>query len=162
MDSKLVQIFNKQINHEFYSAYLYFAMSTYFSEIAMDGFSKFMKHKASMKLCCAQKIYDYIILRGEKLIFSKIDEPSADWINVSDIFTSALSHEEFIYECVLELYRTANETKDYAAVEFVKKMLDKQIETLSIFRKILFKVKNQNVISLDIKMLDDKINSFGY
>ena len=28
MDSKLIQEFNKQINLEFYSAYLYFAMST--------------------------------------------------------------------------------------------------------------------------------------
>ena len=87
METKLIQAFNKQINHEFYSAYLYFAMSTYFDEIAMNGFSKFMKHKASEKLDCAQKIYDYIILRDEKLTFSKIEEPSVDWINVSDIFS---------------------------------------------------------------------------
>ena len=63
MDSKLLQAFNKQINHEFYSAYLYFAMSTYFSEIAMQGFCDFMKHKTSEKLDCAQKTYDYLILR---------------------------------------------------------------------------------------------------
>ena len=34
MDEKLIKSFNKQINHEFHSAYLYFAMSTYFAEIA--------------------------------------------------------------------------------------------------------------------------------
>ena len=96
MDTKLITAFNKQINHEFYSAYLYFAMSTYFNEIAMQGFCDFMKHKASQKLDSAQKIYDYLILRDEKLIFSKIEEPSVDWINVSDVFSCALSHEEFM------------------------------------------------------------------
>ena len=159
MDEKLIQVFNKQINHEFYSAYLYFAMSTYFSEIAMDGFSSFMKHEAGIKLCRAQKIYDYIILRGEKLTFSKIEEPIVDWINVSDIFSSALSHEEFILERIMELYKTAKETQDYASIEFISKILDKQVQTVSIFRKILYKIKNQNIISTDIKILDETINT---
>ena len=61
MDTKLLQAFNKQINHEFYSAYLYFAMSTYFSEISMQGFCDFMRHKTSQKLDCAQKIYEYLM-----------------------------------------------------------------------------------------------------
>ena len=61
MDSKLIQEFNKQINLEFYSAYLYFAMSTYFDEIIMNGFCSFMKQKASSKLSVAQMIYDYLI-----------------------------------------------------------------------------------------------------
>ena len=94
MESKLIDAFNKQINHEFYSAYLYFAMSTYFDEIAMQGFCDYMKHKASEKLNNAQKIYDYIILRDEKLTLLKIDEPSIDWINATDLFSSALSCEE--------------------------------------------------------------------
>ncbi len=81
MDSKLTQNFSKQINTEFYGAYLYFAMSTYFEEIAMKGFSSFMKHKASEKLNNAQKIYEYIILRDEKLSIYKIYEQNIDCIN---------------------------------------------------------------------------------
>ena len=50
MDNKLIQAFNKQINHEFYSAYLYFAMSTYFDEIMMRGFSGLAKNRAKEKL----------------------------------------------------------------------------------------------------------------
>jgi len=116
LETKLLSAFNKQINHEFYSAYLYFAMSTYFSEIAMQGFCDFMKHKTSEKLQSAQKTYDYLILRDEKLIFSKIEEPSADWINVSDVFSSALSHEEFMLSQIKELYEIANEVNDIAAM----------------------------------------------
>lgn len=158
METKLVQAFNKQINHEFYSAYLYFAMSTYFDEIAMCGFSKFMKHKAAEKLGCAQKIYDYIILRDEKLTFSKIEEPSVDWINVSDIFSTALSHEEFMLAQIQELYRTAREADDIAALEFIAELLNSAVAAVGHYRKLVFRVKNSNVISSNIEHLDEVIN----
>lgn len=154
MNTKLIQEFNKQINLEFYSAYLYFAMSTYFDEIVMTGFSSFMKHKASYKLSIAQKIYDYLILRDEKLTFMKIEEPNIDWINVSDVFSSALSHEEFMLSQVLDLYKTARETDDIAALEFINTLLTKTQKDVSVWRKINVKIKSSNVISANINNLD--------
>lgn len=161
MKEKLLNAFNKQINHEFYSAYLYFAMSTYFSEIAMMGFCEYMKHKAAQKLQLAQKIYDYIILRDEKLVFSKIEEPSIDWINVSDIFSSALAHEEFMYEQVKELYNEARNSDDIAACEFISEILQNQVKEVGCFRKISFKIKNANIVSSNIEHLDYTINNIS-
>ena len=160
MDIKLIQIFNKQINHEFYSAYLYFAMSTYFDEIAMKGFSNYMKHKASEKLNCAQRIYDYIILRDEKLTFSKIEEPEADWINVSDIFSTALSHEEFMHAQIQELYKTAREVDDIAAMEFISELISKQVEAIGQFRKLNFRIKNTNSICENMEYLETIIGEY--
>lgn len=159
MDIKLLQAFNKQINHEFYGAYLYFAMSTYFCEIAMQGFCDFMKHKTSQKLNSAQKTYDYLILRDEKLMFSKIEEPSVDWINVSDVFASALAHEEFMLTQIKELYLAAKEADDIAAMEYISEMLLEQTKCVGHFRKLVFRVKNANVISANIEYLDGVINS---
>ncbi|MBR5303236.1 MAG: ferritin [Candidatus Gastranaerophilales bacterium] len=159
MDAKLLQAFNKQINHDFYSAYLYFAMSTYFSEIAMQGFCDFMKHKTSEKLENAQKIYDYLILRDEKLMFSKIEEPSVDWINVSDVFTSALSHEEFILSQIKELHKIARETDDVAAMEYSSHLLNEQVKCVGRFRKLVFRIKNTNIVNANIEYLDGVINS---
>ena len=159
MDTKLLSAFNKQINHEFYSAYLYFAMSTYFSEIAMQGFCDFMKHKTSEKLESAQKTYDYLILRDEKLMFSKIEEPSVDWINVSDVFSTALTHEEFMLSQIKELHQIAREADDIAAMEYVSHMLDKQVKCVGHFRKLVFRIKNANIITTNIEHLDEVINS---
>ena len=160
MDTKLLQTFNKQINHEFYSAYLYFAMSTYFSEIAMEGFCNFMKHKAGEKLNDAQKIYDYLILRDEKLIFSRIEEPSIDWINVSDVFSSALSHEEFMLTQTKELYQIAVEANDIASLEYISSLINKQIKCVGNFRKLIYRIKNSNIISPNIEHLDETIEKF--
>ena len=159
METKLLQVFNKQINHEFYSAYLYFAMSTYFSEIAMQGFCEFMKHKTSQKLTTAQKIYDYLILRDEKLIFSKIEEPSVDWINVSDVFSYALSHEEFMLTQIKELYKASREADDIAAMEYVSELINEQVKSVGCFRKLVYRIKNANVVSANIEHLDNIINS---
>ena len=159
METKLLQAFNRQINHEFYGAYLYFAMSTYFDEIVMKGFSSFMKHKASESLIVAQKIYDYIILRDEKLTFSKIEEPVNDWINVSDIFSGALSHEEYMLSQIDELYKIAVEVDDIAAIDFISKLLEKQIENVGCFRKLMFRIRNSNIISSSIEHLDSVINN---
>jgi len=160
MDIKLCEALNKQINQEFYSAYLYFAMSTYFDEIMMNGFAKFMRHKTCEKLQRAQKIYDYIILRDEKLSFSKIEEPSMDWINVTDIFSSALAHEEFILEQIKKLYEIASEVQDYAGIEFISKLLDIQVKDIGLIRKIVFRTKSSNIISTNIEQLDEKIIDF--
>lgn len=160
MDTKLLQAFNKQINHEFHSAYLYFAMSTYFNEIAMQGFCDFMKHKTAEKLENAQKTYDYLILRDEKLMFSKIEEPTIDWINVSDVFSSALSHEEFMLSQIKELYQNAKEADDIAAMEHISHMLNEQVKCVGNFRKLVFRIKNANIITANIEYLDSLISAF--
>ncbi len=154
METKLVDAFNKQINHEFYSAYLYFAMSTYFDEIAMKGFCDYMKHIASQKLNNAQKIYDYIILRDEKLTLLKIDEPSVDWINVSDLFSSALACEEFTLTKLYELYKIAKDADDVAAIEYVANLISKQVINVGKMRKLVFRIKNSNIISPNIEILE--------
>ena len=133
-------------------------MSTYFDEIVMKGFSSFMKHKASEALSVAQKIYDYIILRDEKLTFLKIEEPTADWINVSDIFSSALSHEEFMLAKIQELYKIANEYEDIAAIEYIFRLINAQTSEVAYFRKLMFRIKNSNLFPPNIELLDEVIS----
>lgn len=134
-------------------------MSTYFDEIMMKGFSSFMKHKASEALCTAQKIYDYIILRDEKLTFSKIEEPINDWINVSDIFSGALSHEEYMLSQINELYKVALEADDIPAIDFILKLVEHQTKNVGCFRKLMFRIRNSNVISSGIEHLDSIIKT---
>ena len=118
-----------------------------------------MKHKTSEKLDCAQKTYDYLILRDEKLIFSKIEEPSVDWINVSDVFSSALSHEEFMLTQTKELYSIAKEADDIAAMEYVSRLINEQVKCVGHFRKLIFRIKNANIVTANIEHLDGVINS---
>lgn len=157
MNTKLQEDFNSRINLEFNSAYLYFAMSTYFDEIYMSGFSSFMKEIALEKLTTAQKMYDYLIMRDEKLAFGRIIEPDTDWINISDIFSVSLSNEEFLLEKTKELYKIAQATNDIGTMEFLTNVISKNEAILSKLRKMVFRIKNSNIIPACADLLDRTI-----
>ena len=158
MNEELLNLFNLQINREFYTSYLYYAMSTYFDEIMMKGFSMYMKHQASFELEIAQKMYDYLILRDEKLSFLKIDEPSIDWLDVSDIFLNVLSNEQNLSDEIKKLYNKAKNFEDIGVMEFISKILSEKTKTLSNARKIVFRMKNSNVSSTTLELMDSYIN----
>jgi len=158
MNEELLDLFNKYINQEFYTSYLYYAMSTYFDEIMMKGFSMYMKHRASFELEIAQKMYDYLILRDEKLSFLKIDEPALDWLDVSDIFANMLSNEQSLSQEIKKLYFNAKNFDDIGAMEFISQILSEKTKTLSTVRKIVFRIKNSNVIPVGVELMDSYIN----
>ena len=125
MDNKINELLNLQINKEFYSAYLYWAMSAYFSEISMDGFAKYMRKQAKEELEHAQKIYDYLALRNEKITFARIEEPFNNWTNANDVISSALEHEIVVSNSIREIYNVADEQKDYKlTVELCQEVFD--------------------------------------
>ena len=142
MNKELLEFFNKQINHEFCLSYFYFALSIYFDKIAMNGFSKYMKHRASVNLLCAQSIYDYLILRNEKFVFLYIEKPDIKWKNISGIFSLILDNEKFICEKIRKICDFANEINDKGALEFAFKILQNKEKNLIMTKKLVLKMKS--------------------
>jgi len=60
MKEKVKTALNRQINAEFYSAYLYLSMSAYFESRKLKGMSHWMKRQASEELEHAMKLYGYL------------------------------------------------------------------------------------------------------
>ena len=141
MDIKLNELLNEQINHEFSSAYLYYAMSAYFSEISFDGFAKYMRKQAKEELEHAQKIYDYLILRGEKITFSRIEAPEINWVNASDVINSAYEHEKFITGKINNIFKHAKSVDDFATMNFLNWYIEEQLEEEEKFRNFKEKIK---------------------
>ena len=144
MNKELLEFFNKQINFEFCLSYLYFAISVHFDKIAMNGFSKYMKHRASINLLCAQNIYDYLILRNEDFVFRDIEKPDIKWKNVSDIFSLILDNEKFICEKIRKICDFADKMNDKGAFEFSFKLLQNKEKNLEITKKLILKMKSSS------------------
>ena len=154
MDNKINELLNLQINKEFYSAYLYWAMSAYFSEISMDGFAKYMRKQAKEELEHAQKIYDYLALRNEKITFARIEEPFNNWTNANDVISSALEHEIVVSNSIREIYNVADEQKDYATMNFLNWFIEEQLEEEEKFRKLKEKIKAFDDCSCTLEAID--------
>ena len=59
ISEKIENILNEQINKEFYSAYLYLAISAHFDEIGLKGFSNWTRVQAREEVDHGMILFDY-------------------------------------------------------------------------------------------------------
>lgn len=59
---------NEQIKNEFYSAYVYLAMSSWFEDKALPGFAKWMRVQYQEELTHGLKIFDFILDRDARAL----------------------------------------------------------------------------------------------
>ena len=79
MKKKMEKAFNKQVNAELYSSYLYLSMESYFQSVSLTGFAKWMRGQVQEEMFHGIKIYDYIHERGGRAQFESIQKPEAEW-----------------------------------------------------------------------------------
>lgn len=159
MDNTLLGDLNAQLNREFYAAYLYFAMATYFAEINMEGFAKLTKNHAKEELNHARKIYDYLILRDEKVQLLRIEAPDTNWNNPIDAINAALDHEKFVTENIHRLYKNSKEKNDYPLEVFLHWFVNEQVEEEHLFQSMLDKMSYIKDCTCEIVNIDRELKA---
>ena len=71
LTKKMEEALNKQINAEFYSAYLYLSMSAFFRQQNLNGFAHWMRIQTMEESTHALKLYDFVLERGGKVHLDK-------------------------------------------------------------------------------------------
>ncbi len=129
MISKVVEeAINKQIKEEFYSAYLYLAMSGYFESINLKGFANWMFVQYQEEMAHAMKLYEHLKNRGGRLKLYAIPEPPHEWASPLDAFRATLEHERHITRCINELIDLVEKEKDRPAYNMLQWFVDEQVE----------------------------------
>nr|WP_321351895.1 ferritin [uncultured Methanoregula sp.] len=131
---------NKQVNREYYSAYLYLAMSAYCETTSMKGFAKWLRVQAKEERAHAEKIYDFILARGGKVTLGDIEAPRAKWTSAGKVFEEVYSHEQKVTGMINALVDLAIKEKDHATFEmlqwFVKEQVEEEEQALDILNQI--------------------------
>jgi len=148
MEQQLINAFNLQINRHFFNSYQYFAMSVYLNNIMMEGFSKYMKHKASIEIDYAQKMCDYLILRNEKTFFQKISQPNYNWVNVSNIFLTVLSIEQTSFNDLKNIYNIALKINDVAALHCISELINRKNKDVETAKKFILKFSKSDTVKM--------------
>ena len=86
INEKIQDAFNKQINEETFSAYLYWSMSAWFESINLPGFANWMRCQAQEEMVHAMKFYDHIIERGGQVKLTALEAPKTKWASPLDAF----------------------------------------------------------------------------
>ena len=141
INKKIEQEFNKQINAEFYSAYLYLSMSAYLSSINLNGFASWMETQYQEEMAHALKFYNYVIERGGNVILEAIEKPRTSWDGIVDVFDETLKHEQHVTAMINNLMSVAIDEKDHASVSFLQWFVDEQVEEEATVDEVLQQLK---------------------
>jgi ferritin len=119
---------NKQVNREFYSAYLYLAMSSYFENENLGGFAHWMRVQSREETVHAMKIFKYISERGGRAELLAIAVPKAKWASAGKVFEEVYAHEQKVTDMISTLVELAIREKDHATFEMLQWFVKEQVE----------------------------------
>jgi ferritin len=129
MLSKTMQdALNEQIKNEFYSAYLYLALATYFQSLSLPGSAKWMRAQFNEEQTHALKLLDFVNDRGGRVTLKAIDQPPAEWQTPLAVWENVLAHEQKVTALIHKLYAQAVDEKDYATQTFLAWFINEQVE----------------------------------
>jgi len=125
---KIEEAFNKQINEELFSAYLYLSMSSQFEAMNFGGFAQWMRVQAQEETAHAMKFYKYLFERGGRVKLAAIAGPDTEWKDPLEMFEDAYKHERKITGMIHGLADLAEKENDRAALLFLQWFISEQVE----------------------------------
>lgn len=157
------QKLNDQINVEFYSAYIYLAMSAYASSQSLNGAAKWLHTQAEEEVTHAMKIYNFIIERDGIVELKEIKKPVQSFSDIKEVFEKAYAHERYVTSCINEITGAAVKENDFTTTAFLQWFLTEQIEEESNVKNIVEDLKRvesgEGLLLIDRELATRQIES---
>ncbi|XP_065179533.1 soma ferritin-like [Sycon ciliatum] len=125
---------NAQINKELGAMYAYMAMANHFSrdDIALSNIASFFKDSAQEEKEHAEKLMEYQVKRGGRVVLTPIDKPAkTDFDSALDAFQTALALEKYVNKALLDLHAVSDTHNDYQMSDFLEgEYLKEQVDAI--------------------------------
>jgi len=141
IDPDINEALNKQINEEFYSAYLYLSMAAYYESIDLGGFAHWMYAQYQEELEHGNKLYHYVNDRDGRVTLTKIEAPETQWDSPLAPFEAALAHEQYVTDSINKLTALAIAKADHATHVHLQWFVSEQVEEEKTARDIIHDIK---------------------
>lgn len=128
LSTTLEKALNEQIKNEFYSAYLYLAMSAYCENLNLNGFAHWLRLQSKEEASHALKIFNHINDRGGRVILESIEQPPSNFDSPLNMFKRVLEHEKNVTAQINKLYEMATKENDYPAQVMLQWFITEQVE----------------------------------
>ncbi len=162
ISKKMENQLNTHMNHEFYSAYYYLSMSSWFAVKNLDGFANWYYVQAQEERDHAMLIYGYLLQVGAVPEFLPIKSPITDFVDTEDILNKTKTHEEFVTSLVYKLMDFAHEDKDYKTIQFLQWFVSEQAEEEENVAKLIDRLKITNSSEAGILFMDNEMATRVY
>ncbi len=157
LSTKVQDAFNKQINAELYSSYLYLSMAAYFESKDLKGMAHWMNIQANEEKAHAMRFYDFINDRSGRVTLAQIDAPKNEWKSPLEAFEDAYKHEIKITGMINELFTLVAIEKDGAGHDFLEWFCREQVEEEANAQLIVAQLKRVGDNGVGLYLLDQEL-----
>lgn len=161
IDKKITEAFNKQLNAELYSSYLYLSMAACFESKNLSGFATWLKMQAEEERTHGMMFFEHINQRGGRVELAAIDQPPADWDTALKAFEDVLAHEKKVTAMINDLMDMAKSNNDHASQTFLNWFVSEQVEEEANADDILQKLAMIGDSANGLMMLDQALAKRG-
>ena len=159
LSKTLEKALNEQINKEYYSAFLYLSMSSYFESVNLLGMAAWMRMQYEEEVMHAIKLFDMIIDMEGKVALKPVEGPPMKFESPLDVFTKSLEHERKVTGMINNIYSLARKEINYAVQSALQWFIDEQVEEEKSALEIVQQLKMIGDETTPLLMLDSKLGS---
>ena len=141
ISEKLANALSKQVTAEYYSAYLYHAMSAYAESKGLSGTAHWLFMQAREELAHGVNLYQYILDRGALPVLGEIEAPPTSFESICAVFKEVLAHEQKVTAQINDIASLAMEEKDHACYQFILWYVEEQVEEEATASSIIDKLE---------------------
>ena len=128
ISDKMAKEINAQINREFFSAYLYLAMSADALNKGFKGAASWFAIQFKEEQAHALKFMKYLQDQGAPVELESIAAPKKSWKDLLDMFQNTLAHEKTVTASINKLMALAVSEKDFATQGALQWFVNEQVE----------------------------------
>lgn len=137
----MMQELNKQLQKEFYSAYLYLGMSAWCSESGYTGSANWFMVQYKEEEMHAMKVYNYLLDQNSHIELLGLKPSKTDYEDLLSCFEKSLAHEKGMTKSTNNLCDLATKEKDHASYSFLQWFVNEQIEEEASLNDIIKRLK---------------------
>lgn len=159
---KIAQLLNAQVNHEFYSAYLYLHFSNYYTEKGLKGFANWYHVQAQEERDHAMLFVQYMQNNDLPVTLETIARPEIELKALSSALKAALEHEKFVTSLIYGIYDAASDAKDYRTRQFLDWFVKEQGEEETNANDLILKMELFGGDAKSLYLLDQELAARAY
>ena len=159
MDDDLIDALYQHTSLERVSSAQYLAMSLWFLERELRGFSSYFKKESLSEQEHGFNFAKYIIARGQTVELEEVSKPLQEWETVQDLITLSFQLEADVTTSVQQLYSLAERSNDTRTTVFLDPIIDEQIKAEDEMAYLLGKVKLANNDPSALFIIDNELKT---
>ena len=157
LSKKMLNALNEQINAEYYSAYLYLAMSAYCETINLKGFANWFRVQNLEEMFHVMKFFDYVLNRRGAVELKPIEGPPKAWDSPLAAFEASFKHEQTITARINKLSDLAASENDHATATLLQWFITEQVEEEANADQVVQQLKLMQNAPGGLYMLDREL-----